>query len=80
MNRKRSLTHRIAGVLAAPLAVAPALASTSEPWQKHDQAVLKTCTAASGLKAAQALGKPASFSDGASYTALLVQGRHPAPI
>ena len=55
------------------------LASSPAAWPEHDKEVATSCAKASGLKDAQAIGKPMVYSDRVGFTALLIQGRYPQP-
>lgn len=52
-------------------------ASSPDAWAAYDKTVLTSCTKASGLKNAQAVGNAAQFDDRVGYTALLLQGQYP---
>ena len=66
-------------VLAMTAASGFVLASSPAAWSEHDRDVAATCAKASGLKDAQAIGKPMVYSDRVGFTALLIQGRYPQP-
>ncbi len=65
--------------LALAAAVGTAHASSEQAWAAHDDEVINTCLAASQLKAAQPVGRPAEFDDAVGYSAILIQGRYPQP-
>ncbi|MES2414012.1 MAG: hypothetical protein V4614_09435 [Pseudomonadota bacterium] len=56
-----------------------AQASSPAAWSEHDKEVAATCAKVSGLKGAQASGKPMAYDDRVGITALLIQGRYPQP-
>ena len=66
---------------AAVTAITCTLATASSPaaWLVHDRELAAACATASGLKHAQAAGKPMAFDDKVGLTALLVSGRYTQP-
>ncbi|PWB33718.1 hypothetical protein DCO48_08655 [Pseudomonas sp. SDI] len=52
-------------------------ASSEQAWAEHEKSLSRACVAASQLKDAKPLGKPAEFDDRVGYSALLIQGRYP---
>lgn len=54
-----------------------ALASSTEQWAEFDKQVIASCTKASQLKEATAVGRAAQFDDRVGYVAVLLQGRYP---
>lgn len=75
------LSSRFLGIAALAVTASSGLAIASSPaaWSEHDKEVAATCAKASGLKDAQAVGKPMVYSDRVGLTALLIQGRYPQP-
>ncbi|MGY4490436.1 hypothetical protein [Pseudomonas sp. TE3610] len=65
--------------LALAATLGTAHASSEQAWAAHDDDVINTCLAASQLKTAQAVGRPAEFDDAVGYSAILIQGRYPQP-
>ncbi|WP_166359363.1 hypothetical protein [Pseudomonas akapageensis] len=54
-----------------------ALASSPQQWAEFDKQVVASCTKASQLKEAKAVGRIAQFDDRVGYVAVLLQGRYP---
>ncbi|EIK97647.1 hypothetical protein PMM47T1_04024 [Pseudomonas sp. M47T1] len=65
--------------LALAASIGTAQASSDQAWNEHDDTVINACIAASQLKAAQAVGRPAEFDDSVGYSAILLQGHYPQP-
>jgi hypothetical protein len=59
------------------LLASQAHASSPDAWATFDKQVLASCTQASQLKNAKAVGNPAQFDDRVGYTAVLLQGQYP---
>ncbi len=70
--------NKIAPLCLTLLAVAGSTqASSEQAWAAHEQQVVDACVAASQLKDAQPVGRPAEFDDSVAYSALLLQGHYP---
>ncbi|MCW2269776.1 hypothetical protein D3C77_92490 [compost metagenome] len=64
-------------LLGCALLSTAAQASSDQAWSDHNTQMSQRCIAASGLKDAKAVGKPAEFDDRVGYSALLLEGRYP---
>ena len=74
--------HRLvlAAVFLTVTACAGSVAASSPAASSaHDWKIAQSCTKASGLKNARAVGRPMVYDDRTGLTALLVSGRYPQP-